>query len=77
MTPQEIFEYKLGWSPGISVAIHSDLDWKAKNWCRKNLDRQYWAMDLYTDVYEHTFRFEHEHHAKQFAIEFKEWLTCV
>lgn len=71
MTPQEVFEYKLKWKPnGHTVRLHSDLDWKGKDWCRKNLERHQWSMDTYTDVYEHTFFFEKEEHAKQFENQF-------
>lgn len=75
MTPQEISDYKLKWSPGYQVGVHSDLDVDCKQWCRKNLQRQEWSMETYTDVYEHTFRFENEETAKQFSVQFKEWLT--
>lgn len=75
MTPQEVFEYKMQWAPGFAVPVHSDQDWRAKDWCRKHLKRHQWAMDTYTDVYEHTFRFEHKKHARDFALDFKEWLT--
>ena len=75
MTPQEIFEYKMRWSPGYSVPIHSDLDWKAKDWCRKNMDRHRWSMDTWTNNYEHTFRFERKHDADLFASTFNEWVN--
>lgn len=74
LSPQEIFEYKLKWAPGHLVDIHSDLDWKAKDWCRKHIDRQRWSMDTYTDVYLHTFRFEREKDAIEFSKEFSEWV---
>lgn len=74
MTPQEIIEYKLTWKPGFEVVVHSDLDWKCKDWCRKTLDRHQWSMDNYTHVYAHTFRFEHEEHADAFREEFKDWV---
>jgi hypothetical protein len=71
MTPQEVFEYKMKWKPiGFAVRLHSDLDWKGKDWCRKNLERHQWSMDTYTDVYEHTFFFEKEEHAKLFETQF-------
>lgn len=75
MTPQEIFEYKNKWKPnGYLVNVHSDLDWKCKDWCRKNCERHQWSMDTYTDVYQHTFYFEHDLHAQNFIQEFKEWI---
>ena len=52
MTPQEIFEYKNAWKPkGFQVDVHSDLDVQCKDWCRKNLNRWEWSMDIYTYVY--------------------------
>lgn len=71
MTPQEIFEHKLRWSPGTVVRVHSDHQQVAKDWCRKNMQQHQWAMDTYTGVYEHTFRFEHPHHADKFKEYFK------
>lgn len=72
MTPIEISEYKMKWKPrGTTVKIHSDLDWKCKDWCRKHLNRWEWTMDTFTDVYEHTFFFEHKHDADKFAIQWK------
>lgn len=58
MTPQEIFEYKNRWKPGYTVSVHSDRDIECKEWCRRNLMRWEWSMEVYTDVYEHTFYFE-------------------
>lgn len=67
-TPQDVSEYKQRWKPnGFCVTVHSDLDWKAKDWCRKNIKRHQWSMDAFTDVYEHTFYFEIEEHSKLFA----------
>ena len=37
------------------------------------MQRWEWSMDTYTDVYSHTFYFEHWEHAEQFAEEFKDW----
>lgn len=75
MTPQEIFEYKLNWKPkAYIVHVHSDLDIQCKSWCRKHLQRHEWSMDTYTDVYSHTFYFEHDIHGKEFAQEFFEWV---
>jgi len=72
LTPQQIFEHKQRWKPyAHKVEVHSDLDWKCKDWCRKNLERWQWGMDAFTDVYEHTFLFEREEHAKRFK---EEWL---
>lgn len=75
MTPQEIFEYKLQWKPKAYVVhVHSDIDIQCKSWCRKHLQRHEWSMDTYTDVYSHTFYFEHDIHGKEFAHEFTEWV---
>ena len=68
-TPQEIFEYKQKWLKDnpYSVRLHSDLDVRGKDWCRKHLERHKWSMDTYTNVYEHTFNFEDKEAADQFA----------
>lgn len=74
-TPQEQFEYKQKWKPtGHTVIVHSDLIVKCKEWCRRNCQRWEWSMDLYTDVYAHTFFFEHENAAEEFKEHFKEWI---
>lgn len=70
MTPQEIAEYKMRWMPGFSVRLHSDLDWKGKDWCRKHFERHQWRMTAWTNIYEHTFHFEEEQAARQFEIIF-------
>ena len=57
MTPVEISEYKLGWKPGYTVKLHSDLVDLGKTWCRRRLQRHEWSMTEWTDVYEHTFHF--------------------
>ena len=74
MTPQEIFEYKMKWSPGITVDVHSDLDWKYKDWCRRHLERHQWSMDTFTDNYQHTLRFESQEYADLFKEEFEQWV---
>lgn len=69
-TPIEIFEYKRAWRPrSTSVKVHSGIDCKCKDWCRKHLERHQWTMDAFTDIYEHTFLFEHKHDAEKFANE--------
>lgn len=70
MTPQEIHDYKLKWLPGHVVRLHSDLDWKGKDWCRKQLERHQWSFTSWTYNYEHTFHFEDERVAQNFEIEF-------
>ena len=75
MTPQEIFEYKNKWKPDAFVVdVHSDLDVKCKDWCRKNLNRWEWSMDTFTGVYAHTFYFEHGPSAVAFREKFKDWI---
>jgi hypothetical protein len=75
MTPQEIFEYKQRWKTSAYIVhVHSDLDIQCKDWCRRHLQRHEWSMDTYTDVYSHTFYFEHDIHGKEFAQEFFEWV---
>jgi len=73
MTPIEIFEYKNKWKPGFSIRLHSDLTDQAKTWCRRNLQKHQWSMTDWTNVYEHTFHFEHEQNAKQFKERFKDY----
>lgn len=76
MTPQEVFEYKSRWKSagGYPVKIHSDLDWRGKDWCRRNLERHQWSFSSYTAVYQHTFWFENFLHAQQFEQEFIDWI---
>ena len=70
MTPQEQFDYKNNWKPGVTVRLHSDLDVQGKTWCKRNVERHQWSFTSYTDVYEHTFHFELDEHAQEFA---KQW----
>lgn len=68
MTPIEIFEYKNKWmrtSP-FCVKTHEDFDSDGKQWCRSNLKQHQWNFIHYTDVYEHTFCFEHEDDKNRF-----------
>ena len=67
-TPQLISDYKRKWMSNnpTAVRLHSDLDIKGKDWCRKHLDRWLWSFSQYTDVYEHTFFFEFEEDAQDF-----------
>jgi len=67
-TPQEISDYKQFWRPNAyTVRLHSDLDVRGKDWCRRNLERWEWSMDKYTNVYEHTFCFQYEEDAQEFS----------
>lgn len=75
MTPQEIVDYKNKWKPtATQVDVHSDLAVKCKDWCRKNLERHQWSMDIYTGVYSHSFYFEDAEIAQKFATEFEDWV---
>jgi hypothetical protein len=76
MTPLEILEYKVHWmnEGGYPVKIHSDLDIKGKDWCRKYLQRTQWSFSPYTDVYEHTFWFEDKKSSNLFTEKFKDWI---
>ena len=71
MTPLEIFDYKRNWMPGYKVRLHSDLDVRGKDWCRKHLERHQWSMAPWTGVYEHTFHFELEYDADRFREEWE------
>lgn len=75
MTPIEIHEYKLRWKPGYTVRLHSDLVNEGKTWCRRNCERHEWSMSTYTDVYEHTFHFEHQAHGKQFETQWPKFVN--
>ena len=75
MTPIEIHEYKLRWKPGYTVRLHSDLVNEGKTWCRRNCERHEWSMSTYTDVYEHTFHFEHQDHGKKFETQWPKFIN--
>jgi hypothetical protein len=76
MNPLEIAEHKMRWMRAANhpVRIHSDLDVAGKDWCRRNLERQEWSFQSWTDVYEHTFYFENATVSQQFEHEFKDWI---
>lgn len=73
MTPQEIADYKQRWmrDGGHAVRLHSDIDVRGKDWCRKQLERHQWSFLPHTAVYEHTFFFEDIYAAQNFEMEFK------
>jgi hypothetical protein len=75
MTPQEQHDYKLKWLPGYPVRLHSDLDVQGKTWCKRNIERHQWSFTTYTNVYEHTFYFELEEHAKLFAEQWPRFIN--
>ena len=59
MTPQEIFDYKLGWkSYSFSVPFHSDWEMEYSDYCKENFNKWQWDMYKWTNVYEHTMLFE-------------------
>ena len=68
MTPQEIFEYKNNWKPGYTVRLHSDVVDRGKTFCKRICEKHEWSVTTWTNVYEHTFHFEHKHHADEFEI---------
>ena len=74
-TPQQIYDYKREWMErnGHPVRLHSDLDWKGKDWCRRHLERWQWSFKSYTDVYEHTFFFEFKDDAQDFKETYKDF----
>lgn len=76
MTPQEIHDYKLGWKIAQNfyrVRIHSDLHRTATEWCKENLSKERWDINVWTDVYEHTFLFEYKHNADEFKQQWPEF----
>ena len=59
MTPQEIFDYKLGWkSYSFSVPFHSDWKMEYSDYCKENFNKWQWDIITWTNVYEHTMLFE-------------------
>ena len=70
LTPQQISDYKQKWLPGHSVRLHSDLTDIGKTWCKRQVSRECWSFTAWTDVYEHTFRFEDIKAAQNFEMEF-------
>jgi len=72
MTPLEISEYKNRWmasDDNYRVAVHSDLESSAKDWCKQHLEKQSWHVVRWTDVYQHTFYFEDSKQSQCFAME--------
>lgn len=70
LTPQTISDHKRSWLPGYQITLHSDLEKQGKAWCKKMLSVQSWHFQKYTNVYEHTFCFEHQDAAQNFEMEF-------
>jgi len=70
MTPQQITEHKRQWRPGYAVRLHSDLETRGKDWCKRQCSQEEWHFLKYTNVYEHTFQFENIMAAQNFEMEF-------
>lgn len=70
MTPQQIDDYKRQWMPGYTVRLHSDLESQGKEWCKRQLGKEAWHFNKWTNVYEHTFLFENIMAAQNFEMEF-------
>ena len=78
MTPQQIYDYKLGWKIAQNfyrVKIHSDLYHEAMDWCKQNLSKERWDLNVWTDVYEHTFLFEYKHNADEFSAQWPSFVN--
>jgi len=71
MTPQEIFDYKNRWKPGYTVRLHSDMEDAGKQWCRRALQPEQWAMSKWSNIYEHTFYFENKIAGQNFEMEMR------
>ena len=70
MTPQETFDHKQRWKPGFTGRLHSDIVDQGKTFCKRQCERHEWSCTTWTANYEHTFHFEHKHHADEFS---KQW----
>lgn len=75
MTPVEIFEYKQRWKPGYTVRLHSDLRSQAKDWCKIQLHKQQWDLNIHTNVYEDTFMFEYRQDAESFTAKYQDYVN--
>ena len=73
MTPQQITDHKNKWMPGYEVRLHSDLESSGKDWCKQVMPKESWHFVKWTNVYEHTFRFEFIEAAQNFQMEFGEY----
>lgn len=72
MLPLEIVDYKTKWLKDcLNISLfHSDLEFEAKQWCRKNLLQHQWDFTKFTGVYEHSIHFEKEEFKTKFEEEF-------
>jgi hypothetical protein len=77
MTPIEIFEYKQRWqrAGGYGVRLHSDLRSKGKDFCKIQMFKHQWDLQIYTDNYEDTFYFEYRQDAESFAAQWPEYIN--
>lgn len=71
MTPIQLFEYKQRWKHrAYSVRLHSDLEREGIEYCSVQMYKQQWGLIKHTNVYEHTFIFEHRQDALAFEKHF-------
>ena len=71
MTPIEIFEYKKRWAPrAYTVRLHSDLRSRGKEYCKTQMQKQQWDVNIYTNNYEDTYLFEYKQDADSFISHF-------
>jgi hypothetical protein len=75
MTPQKIFDYKMGWLPGYPVVVHSDLRDHAKDWCKTKLEKHQYKIREWTHIYAYTYFFETQEIADAFSHEFRSWVN--
>ena len=77
MTPLEIFEYKKRWQRAGSygVRLHSDLRSNGKEFCKIQMFKHQWDLEIYTDNYEDTFHFEYRQDAESFAAQWPEYVN--
>lgn len=77
MTPQEVFEYKRSWLPGIRVTLHSDLRSQGIGWCKLFMNPIHWKHEKWTGPYQDTFYFKKMSHAKGLAEKFPQYARIV
>lgn len=72
MTPLEIFEYKKRWqrAGGYAVRLHSDLRSQGTEYCKVQMFKHQWDLQIHTNVYEDTFHFEYKQDADAFKVKF-------
>lgn len=77
LTPQQITSYKHRWLPGYMVELHSDLESRGKEWCKRQCLKEEWQFKSWSDIYYHTFCFENIKAAQNFEMEFGEYARKV